>query len=441
MLHWRKKNDGFEWHKYVKTAIKVRREKRQQRFEDAKVAAVAGLKDAGRASVAAGAQGSAVAGALAVRGAMSLWAFLKQAAVLFAQLPGFVGGIVAAALVRFITGVLLPTWHWLAVSLEPWARQVMRPGAELVLWGIGLLATASAALRTLNIAFDREAMLAAAIGAAALFAAALPILTGMRRVPVPWPVQVAGAAVARALRAVPAVPRAVAGLAVLCAMAVGGWLAWSPGSMPLARLPGLGAEVVEGRASVASGDVLSINGRLIRLAGIEAPDRDQKCQRPGNPRWRCGQSAESALARLVRRDAVRCELRGADEAGRRIGTCIVNGQDVSGSLVREGHVFSAGGLFAGYASLEKEARAQKAGLWRGEAERPSDYRAKLWNEAKRAAPDGCPIKGQVASGTKVYVLPWSPDYSKVRVRTTRGERWFCSEQDAQAAGWKQAARG
>lgn len=441
MLHWRKKNDGFEWHKYVKTAIKVRREKRQQRFEDAKVAAVAGLKDAGRASVAAGAQGSAAAGALAMRGAARAWAHLKQAAVLLARLPGLVSGIVAMSLAGFITGILLPTWQRLAVALEPVARHVMRPGAEFVLWGIGLLASASAALRTMNIAFDGEAMLAAAVGVSALLAALLPILTGVRRVPVPGPVHAVGAAVARALRAVPIAPRALAGLAVLAAVVVGGWLAWPPGSMPLARLPGLGTELVEGRATAVSGDVLSVNGRLIRLGGIEAPDRDQKCQRPGNPRWRCGQAAETALARLVRRDVVRCELRGADEVGRRIGTCTVNGQDVSGALVREGHVFSAGGLFAGYGSLENEARAQKSGLWRGEAERPSEYRAKLWNEAKRAAPDGCPIKGQVASGAKVYVLPWSPEYSKVRVRTTRGERWFCSEQDARAAGWKQADRG
>ena len=76
------------------------------------------------------------------------------------------------------------------------------------------------------------------------------------------------------------------------------------------------------------------------------------------------------------------------------------------------------------------------GLWNGEAERPGTYRARTWEEAKRAAPDGCPIKGQVAGGARVYVLPWSPEYGRVRVSRARGDRWFCSEKEAIAAGWR-----
>ena len=42
----------------------------------------------------------------------------------------------------------------------------------------------------------------------------------------------------------------------------------------------------------------------------------------------------------------------------------------------------------------------------------------------------------VAGGARVYVLPWSPDYGRVRVSKSRGGRWFCSEQEAIAAGWE-----
>ena len=59
----------------------------------------------------------------------------------------------------------------------------------------------------------------------------------------------------------------------------------------------------------------------------------------------------------------------------------------------------------------------------------------------RRAPDGCPIKGQVTASSRTYVLPWSPDYERARVQSTRGERWFCSEQEAVAAGFKAAQRG
>ena len=82
----------------------------------------------------------------------------------------------------------------------------------------------------------------------------------------------------------------------------------------------------------------------------------------------------------------------------------------------------------------------KIGIWSGDAERPADYRAQKWQDAKREAPDGCPIKGNVKGGRRLYVLPWSQDYARVRVSLSRGERWFCSEAEAQAAGWKPAER-
>ena len=77
-------------------------------------------------------------------------------------------------------------------------------------------------------------------------------------------------------------------------------------------------------------------------------------------------------------------------------------------------------------------------MWKGDVQRPAEWRAKRWEEAKRAAPDGCPIKGAVSQDGKVYLLPWSREYDRVKVRSGRGERWFCSEQDARAAGWRLA---
>ena len=54
MFGWRRRNDGFEWHKYVRTTIKLRREDRKKRIEDIKEAAAAGVVDAGKASASAG---------------------------------------------------------------------------------------------------------------------------------------------------------------------------------------------------------------------------------------------------------------------------------------------------------------------------------------------------------------------------------------------------
>lgn len=43
-----------------------------------------------------------------------------------------------------------------------------------------------------------------------------------------------------------------------------------------------------------------------------------------------------------------------------------------------------------------------------------------------------------AKGEKVYHMPGSRSYVSTRIDTKRGERYFCSEADAQAAGWRSA---
>jgi hypothetical protein len=64
----------------------------------------------------------------------------------------------------------------------------------------------------------------------------------------------------------------------------------------------------------------------------------------------------------------------------------------------------------------------------------------MWEAAKKAAPSGCPIKGHVARGERIYVVPWAPSYARTRVRESRGGRWFCNENEAVAAGWKPTDR-
>ncbi len=55
-------------------------------------------------------------------------------------------------------------------------------------------------------------------------------------------------------------------------------------------------------------------------------------------------------------------------------------------------------------------------------------------------PSTCRIKGNTSfdSGEKIYHLPGCPDYDKTTIRPEYGERWFCTEADALAAGWRKA---
>jgi endonuclease YncB( thermonuclease family) len=309
----------------------------------------------------------------------------------------------------------------------------------LVIAAVGALAAAVLAGRA-GQATVATLLFVIALGALAL--SALPVLLGVQAPP---------PALAAILRAtadiderIPAgLRKAVAAAAALVVLLPLSWILVS--HIPrLASVPGLGvlgSHAVEGRAFALSGDTLRVRDTVVRLAGVEAPLISQRCSKPGNRRWRCGEAAQDALARTLRAGTVRCDLSGTDEAGQALGTCYMRDKDIASGLVREGALFSSGGFLASYGSEEKQAKAERAGLWQGEAERPSDYRAKLWEAAKRSSPDECPIKGQVSSGGKYYLVPWSPNYPRAQVRAHRGERWFCSEREAVAAGWKPLDRG
>jgi len=204
-----------------------------------------------------------------------------------------------------------------------------------------------------------------------------------------------------------------------------------------------GSGPLQGRALAVGNDRLRIGNTTLRLSGIEAPEPQQMCGAAGARQWRCGGATQAGLAKLVSGGIVQCTLDGTDAVGQSLARCSRGGKEINAELVRQGHAFAETGLIlTRYGSEEKEARAAKAGIWAaGDSERPADYRAKVWEEAKRRAPDGCPIKGVVTGGAKVYLLPWSPEYERGRIQTTRGERWFCSEREAVNAGWKAGTRG
>jgi cold shock CspA family protein len=55
---------------------------------------------------------------------------------------------------------------------------------------------------------------------------------------------------------------------------------------------------------------------------------------------------------------------------------------------------------------------------------------------------GCTIKGNISIGTgnKVYHVPGMEDYESTVIDPTKGERWFCTESEAIANGWRKAPR-
>lgn len=54
----------------------------------------------------------------------------------------------------------------------------------------------------------------------------------------------------------------------------------------------------------------------------------------------------------------------------------------------------------------------------------------------------CRVKGNISinSGNKIYHVPGMEDYASTVIDPGKGERWFCSESEAIAAGWVRAPR-
>lgn len=204
------------------------------------------------------------------------------------------------------------------------------------------------------------------------------------------------------------------------------------------------AQVI-GPARVVDGDTFSVGPERVRLWGVDAPEGRQVCQNAQDQGYACGDAARDRLVGLIGGRAVRCEVRDRDPYGRAVSRCVAGSTDLGEAMVRAGWAidyiqFSRGA----YASAEAEARRARRGLWAGRFEAPSTWRA----EARQARPSaaapalaGCVIKGNInAKGRRIFHVPGQEDYAATRIDTGRGERWFCSVEEARAAGWTAAAR-
>ncbi len=220
---------------------------------------------------------------------------------------------------------------------------------------------------------------------------------------------------------------------VLAAAVVATGLAWPAG-----------AEVISGQARVVDGDTLAVAGQHIRLDGIDAPETRQTCRRNGR-RWACGKAATRAMRRLIGRNPVRCEVSDRDRYGRAVATCFAAGRDLQQELVRQGLALAYRRYSTRYIPDEDAARAERAGLWSGEFEEPWNWRRQRRERRQTRNPPSrsggvCLIKGNISRNGRIYHVPGGEHYDRTRIDESRGERWFCTEAGARAAGWRRARR-
>jgi endonuclease YncB( thermonuclease family) len=218
-------------------------------------------------------------------------------------------------------------------------------------------------------------------------------------------------------------------------------------------------------AIVRDGGTLQLGDVTYRLDGIDAPELDQICIDEHADAWACGVEAREQLAKLIGDRQVRCEDLGPGPYKKRhIGVCSVEGESagLNALVVRQGFALNFEPYARGrFKDDEAGARDQRRGLWRGCFVAPQEFRrgrkdgALLGDSCRgdkdreiRAVlfpddpvmPPGCSIKGKLAVRARftgnvgVYHLQGCRSYPAL----TKPDRWFCSEDDAQAAGFRRA---
>jgi endonuclease YncB( thermonuclease family) len=284
----------------------------------------------------------------------------------------------------------------------------------------------------------------------------------------------AGSADAGGGRAAPAVPTA-------------------PGS---GSVPGDTGLVLDGRVTeVVDGDTAWVrldSGPIeVRFYGVDAPEG----------RAPFGREAKQSLERRIAGRRVEVVPVEQDQYERMVAVVLADGESVNEAILADGLGWAYRnylGQVPGderYCELEAAARAARRGLWSQPPERwvppwiyrrrakappgaqvPSrDYSAETAADCaaavraarhrRRATPASaathaaravgagsaatqppqsapsprCDIKGNINDkGVRIYHVPGGEHYADTRIDAARGERWFCSEAEARAAGWRAA---
>ncbi|MDH4438895.1 MAG: thermonuclease family protein [Rhizobium sp.] len=147
----------------------------------------------------------------------------------------------------------------------------------------------------------------------------------------------------------------------------------------IARMENEQAVRSRGPFSVIDGDTLAKAGRRLRLAGIDAPELGQMCERK-SAAYDCGLAARARLIVLLKDPTVECFGGASDEDryGRALVHCRSGTLDIGQKMVRVGLAVADGD----YHMAERDAWDAGLGVWAGAFERPEDWRRRQALEAK-----------------------------------------------------------
>jgi micrococcal nuclease len=218
---------------------------------------------------------------------------------------------------------------------------------------------------------------------------------------------------------------------------------------------------------VIDGDTIELaDGRKLRYIGIDTPETVN----PNRPTGCFGKEASLKNRELVSGKEVELEkdVSETDRYGRllRYVYLVIGGERtmVNELLVKEGYANASSyppdiKYQEKLKNAERLARETKVGLWglctllssvspvsstQTQTEINDSVKTPVASQATTSqvqgnTTEGCSIKGNISSsGDKIYHLVGCGSYEKTVIDETAGERYFCSESEAEAFGWRKA---
>lgn len=220
-------------------------------------------------------------------------------------------------------------------------------------------------------------------------------------------------------------------------------------------------------AGITDGDTIKVwvgdTKETIRLLGVDTPES----KKPHTAVACYAKEATSKMQSLVQSKQVYLVAdptqADRDRYGRLVRYVVLpDGTDVSEQLIAGGfgreYTYAAAYAKQGaFRAAQTQAQAAKRGLWGActyaAAFNPPTTQATQASPSSTSSapfvappattsdePQGaCRIKGNINSkGEKIYHLPGQRNYDITVITPSRGERWFCTEQEAVAAGWRKS---
>lgn len=185
---------------------------------------------------------------------------------------------------------------------------------------------------------------------------------------------------------------------------------------------------------IIDGDTIELsNGQKVRYIGMDSPEIGS-CY---------GDEAEKYNAGLVLNKQITMEKDRSetDRYGRLLRYVYAGDIFVNKEMIENGYARARSYLPDTLNDLilkksQEEAESKQLGLWKA----CGGFDEKISIDNNDNGERECQIKGNISYNTeeKIYHLPDCPDYKKTKIDELDGEKWFCTEEEAQSLGWRKA---